>query len=193
MITSLRYQFKDIKRKIALLKKNNDLDAIPPILIELLIVGEDHRYSIHPGVDPIAICRAIYKSLLYGKREGGSTIAMQLVRVITGKYEKTILRKLNEIFLAIMLSNILTKDELPKIYLAVAYYGWNMNGIHQACRRLELDYSKMSNEDAAAIIARLKYPEPCKCSQPRKDKILNRAKHIIFLLQKNKFNNNAMI
>jgi membrane carboxypeptidase/penicillin-binding protein PbpC len=58
-------------------------------MCNFLIVGEDHRFYYHPGVDPLAICRAFWKTAFCGSRQGASTIAMQLVRTITGRYERT--------------------------------------------------------------------------------------------------------
>ena len=55
-------------------------------LVTFLVIGEDHRYYKHPGFDIIGICRAIYKNVFLGKREGASTIEQQLVRVLTEDY-----------------------------------------------------------------------------------------------------------
>ena len=65
--------------------QTSELDSgnipIPPdAMCRFLIAGEDHRFKFHPGVDPIAIGRSIWKNLFSGANQGGSTIAMQLVR-----------------------------------------------------------------------------------------------------------------
>ena len=157
-----------VESRISELSKENDTIDVPPIVVQLLIVAEDHRYQFHPGVDPIALCRALWHTLALRRCEGGSTIAMQLVRVITGRYERTLYRKILEILLAVRLSRTIPKNQLPKLYLAVAYFGWRMNGIRQAYGRLGMDPTKVDCRAAADLVARLKYPEP---RQPTKKKI----------------------
>ena len=168
-----------LESRVLDLLKESDGRSISPIIIELLITAEDHRYQFHPGVDPIALCRALWHSLVLRKRGGGSTIAMQLVRVITGRYERTLYRKILEILLAVRLSWTVSKDQLPKIYLSVAYFGWQMNGIRQACRRLRMNPEKVDYQDAAALVARLKYPEPRQLSQKRATQISVRSRYIL--------------
>ncbi|MBI0552608.1 biosynthetic peptidoglycan transglycosylase [Pectobacterium parmentieri] len=153
--------------------------AISPNLVTMLIAAEDHRFSKHLGVDFISICRALWRTLFCRRREGASTIAMQLVRVLTGRYERTLSRKFLEIYLALLLTKYIKKDNIPKLYLFVAYYGWRMNGLVQASNRLNINLLTVSDFEAASIIARLKYPEPQKYNQTRHDKILARTKHIL--------------
>lgn len=156
-------------------------------MCKFLIVGEDHRFYYHPGVDALAICRAIWKNVFCGARQGASTIAMQLVRTITGRYERTWRRKLIEIFLAVLLSQHVSKEQLPILYLWVAYYGWEMNNFRQACSRLEINPRSSSAFEAAKLVARLKYPESknydIKCSR----KIQHRALYLMTLA--NRLNN----
>lgn len=128
-------------------------------LLDFLVVAEDHRFWLHYGVDPIALLRAIFKSKFCGCREGGSTIAMQLVRTITGQYELSYKRKLKEIYLATKLTIKMDRQEILKLYLSVAYFGWNMHGIEQACNMLNLNQKALRKYEAASLIARLKYPE----------------------------------
>ena len=108
-------------------------------MCRLLVLGEDHRISLHPGVDPLALCRAAWRTSVRGRREGGSTIAMQLVRVLTGRYERSWRRKAREMVLAVRVTRHVSSGEFPALYLSVAYYGWRMNGFFQACRRLQID------------------------------------------------------
>ena len=145
----------------------------------ILIVGEDHRFHLHPGVDPIALCRAFWRTVICGRREGGSTIAMQLVRVLSGRFEKTLVRKCLEINFAVRLSRVIPKEELPTLYLSVSYYGWEMNGYLQACDRLNLDPASITLQDAASLVARLKYPEHQRISDIRKNQIKTRSSYLI--------------
>ena len=150
-----------------------------PNLVFMLIAAEDHRYGKHPGVDIISVFRAVWRTLFCGRREGASTIAMQLVRVVTGRYDRTIKRKFVEMCLAVQLTRNFHKNDIPKMYLAIAYYGWKMNGLMQASRRLHLNQSNLSKFEAAFVIARLKYPEPKQPSMERCRQIEERAGHIL--------------
>lgn len=150
---------------------------------QLLIVGEDRRFSRHPGVDPIALCRALWKTIR-GFRQGGSTIAMQFVRTITQRYERTWARKMREIILAILVTRYKGRSRLPPLYLWVAYYGWQMNGLRQACARLKMDPRSISDGQTARLIARLKYPEPRFPTIARKRQIDRRARHLLALTER---------
>ncbi len=160
------------KQNICVIPKNSEL-------LRLLIAGEDHRFKFHSGVDVIALIRASWKTLILKQREGGSTIAMQLVRVLTGKYDKTIDRKLEEMFLAYKLTKYVSKQEILSLYLSVAYFGWNMHGISQACKVLKFNLNNLTLEESASLIARLKYPEPKNISEQRNSQIKNRTKYIL--------------
>ena len=155
----------------------------PSIAQELLVSGEDHRHASHPGFDSIAICRASWKRLTLGTREGASTIEQQLVRTITARYERTIRRKLTEIILAILVDSTFDKAALPAIYLSIAYYGWRMNGYLQACQRLNYHPSSLTTEQAAALVSRLKYPEPSVVPISRAGQINRRTKHLLKLYE----------
>ena len=151
---------------------------VSEIVIKMLIVAEDHRFFKHGGVDFIAIVRAITRTYLYGKTEGGSTIEQQLVRTITGNYQKTFRRKLEEICLACLVSDVVKKSKIPGFYLSLAYYGYNMNGYAQAVKRMGINYNLINAQDAVRIISRLKYPEPAKKNQKRNEQIRIRENYI---------------
>lgn len=156
----------------------------PTILIKLLISAEDHRYFKHNGVDIIAILRAIWRRITRGKWEGASTIEMQLVRVLTQNYEFSFRRKTREVLLASLVDSVVPKNKIPCIYLRNAYYGWKMNGLTQAYKKLNVDPKTLTIEQGAGIIARIKYPEPKTYSVQRENTIKKRTKHIIHLYRK---------
>ena len=153
-----------------------------PRMVEFLILAEDHRFFYHPGVDPWALCRATWKTYLCRSRQGGSTIAMQLVRTLTGRRERSWRRKALEIALAWRLSRYVSRDRLPVLYLWCAYYGWRMSSFRDACTRLELNPTSTTALDDALLIARLKYPEPKHHNRRRMRKIRRRAGHILSLV-----------
>jgi membrane peptidoglycan carboxypeptidase len=160
-------------------------DLAPSLIAqELLVSGEDHRHAWHSGFDPIAICRALWRRLAYGSHEGASTIEQQLVRTITGRYERTLERKLKEIVLAFLVCEAFSRKDLPAVYLAIAYYGWHMNGYRQACKRLRIRPDSLALDRAASLVARLKYPEPKIAPDTRRQQIDRRSKHLLNLYRR---------
>lgn len=158
---------------------------IPPIILQqVLLSGEDHRFFDHPGYDKVAICRVLWRRFTKGSREGGSTIEQQLVRIITGDRRYSVKRKFKEISLAVLLADKYPKVIIPSVYLSLSYFGWRMNGIFQACNRLNISLSDVSLNEAAHLIARLKYPEPRITPATRKKQINNRANYILKLYKK---------
>lgn len=134
---------------------------------------------MHSGVDLIALYRAFWKTYFCGFRRGASTIAMQLVRTITGHYERTRVRKLTEIILAIRLTQYTGNNWIPILYLWVAYYGADMNSLQQACAKLKINPSEAISFELAAIVARIKYPEPMRYNRKRSYQILNQASYLV--------------
>jgi hypothetical protein len=130
------------------------------LLVAALVLAEDRRFYSHGGTDPIAVCRALFKTIVERKIQGGSTIEQQLVRVLTSDYRKTLNRKLKEIALAVRLHRVLRKDQIPVAYLVSAYFGWHMNGVRQAAQRMSINLKHPTVEEAAHLIARIRYPEP---------------------------------
>ncbi len=154
----------------------------PPLVAQrLLVSGEDHRHAGHPGFDVIAIGRAVWRRIAYNSHEGASTIEQQIVRTITGQYERSLRRKLREILLGTLVSQSFAKSQLPAVYLSIAYYGWRMNGYRQACQRLGLYSGSLTLEEAAGLVARLKYPEPRTAPPVRQFQILRRSRHLVSL------------
>lgn len=101
-----------------------------------LIAYEDKRFMRHPGVDPVAIIRALYLNLKSGRVvSGGSTITMQLARMVYGNRARTLWQKLQELHLALRLETQLSKTEILNYYAANAPMGGNTVGIEAAAWR----------------------------------------------------------
>lgn len=147
----------------------------------LLISGEDHRFFSHGGIDPVAILRAAWRSVVLRRREGGSTIEMQVVRVTTERYERTLMRKVREMALATLVTREIPKSVLPAIYLRIGYYGWQMSSFGMACKHLRLSPDSLSPLEAAKLVARLKYPQPHHLLPHRQRQIDVRATHLMQL------------
>jgi hypothetical protein len=85
--TSLQSQWihlRNVVDEIEIEIAESRFPAPSKLMCDILIAGEDHRLAFHPGVDPIALCRAFWKTYFCGTTEGASTIAMQLVRTVSG-------------------------------------------------------------------------------------------------------------
>lgn len=146
--------------------------------VAALVVAEDRRFYSHGGTDPIAICRALFKTIVESKVQGGSTLEQQLVRRLTSDYRNSLGRKLKEITLAVRLHRVLPKGQIPVAYLVSAYFGWRMNGVRQAARKLSIDLKDPTVEGAAQLIARIRYPEPRHSSPSRSILIAKRQEWI---------------
>jgi penicillin-binding protein 1A len=108
-------------------------DQIPEQMIQAFLAAEDDRFFEHPGVDYQGILRAAYQLLMTGeRRQGGSTITMQVARNFYLSREKTFTRKLNEIFLSFRIEQDLTKQEILELYLNKIYMGHRAYGVGAA-------------------------------------------------------------
>ncbi len=111
------------------------IDETPEQLIQAFIAAEDDRFFDHPGVDWQGLVRAAISLARTGeKKQGGSTITMQVARNFFLSREKTYMRKLNEIFLAIKIERELTKNEILELYLNKIYLGQRAYGVGAAAQ-----------------------------------------------------------
>jgi membrane peptidoglycan carboxypeptidase len=160
----------------------NNIHDRPTVLAQqLLISGEDHRFFSHGGIDLIAICRALWRGIVLRQREGASTIEMQVVRVVSGRFERTLRRKIHEIALATLVTGEIPKEFLPAVYLEIGYFGWRMNGFEAACRRLGVSADALTSDETARLVARLKYPQPRFTGSERWHQINARGRHLLRL------------
>jgi len=106
---------------------------LPQMVIDAILATEDDRFFEHPGVDYQGLVRAAVELIKTGhKRQGGSTITMQVARNFFLSREKTYLRKLTEIFLALKIERYLTKEEILELYLNKIYFGQRAYGVGAA-------------------------------------------------------------
>jgi penicillin-binding protein 1C len=108
------------------------LAELPRFVVDGLQCIEDQRFWLHPGVDPLAIGRALLQNLAAGTTvSGGSTITMQIVRLLEPR-PRTLGSKLLEAWRAFQLEWYLEKTDLLRLYLTYAPYGGNVEGIAAA-------------------------------------------------------------
>ncbi len=105
------------------------LADVSPRFIEAVIASEDRWFRSHPGVNPFALMRAFYTNIKEGRVvSGASTIPMQIARMSDPK-PRTIYSKAEEAFRALQLKRLFDDDELLEIYLNLAPYGGNIEGV----------------------------------------------------------------
>lgn len=109
------------------------LNDMPPMLVNAFIATEDSRFYSHFGFDPIGITRAAYAVFLSGSAsQGASTITQQLARNFFLSNEKKIMRKIKEIFIAVHIEMLLSKEEILELYLNKIYLGYRSYGVGAA-------------------------------------------------------------
>ncbi len=132
------------------------IDEVPKPVIQAFLAAEDNRFFDHPGVDYQGLARAVFSFLRTGeKKQGGSTITMQVARNFFLSSEKTFFRKVKEILLAVKIESKLPKKRILELYLNKIYFGHHAYGIVAAA---QVYYGKPVSEldlSEIAIIAGL--------------------------------------
>jgi penicillin-binding protein 1C len=106
---------------------------VDPRFLDLLFAYEDKRFLAHHGVDFLALGRAAWQLLRNGHIvSGASTITMQVARLLEPRRQRTLEAKLRQIVRAIEIERTLSKDEILALYLSLAPYGGNLEGIRAA-------------------------------------------------------------
>jgi penicillin-binding protein 1A len=106
---------------------------VPPQLKSAILAAEDERFYEHAGIDYIGVLRAAYTNLIAGgRRQGASTITMQVARNFFLSSEKTLTRKLYEALLAFKIEHSLAKDQILELYVNQIYLGQRAYGFAAA-------------------------------------------------------------
>jgi penicillin-binding protein 1A len=109
------------------------LHEIPPLMIQAVLSAEDDRFYTHSGVDMKGLLRAVVTLMKTGeKRQGGSTITMQVARNFFLSHERTFSRKFSEILLAFKIEEELSKDDILELYLNKIFFGHRAYGVGAA-------------------------------------------------------------
>lgn len=138
------------------------LEAVDPDYVKMLIAYEDRRFRSHRGVDPAALVRAAVQFVLNGGRivSGGSTITMQVARLIEPRTERSISAKLRQMARALQIERRLSKDEILSLYLTLAPYGGNLEGVRAASLAwFGREPKKLTLSQAALLVALPQAPE----------------------------------
>jgi penicillin-binding protein 1C len=135
--------------------------AVDPGYLKLLLAYEDRRFWAHGGVDPLALGRAALQLVTRGHIvSGGSTITMQLARLMEPRRERSVYAKLRQMVRAVQLERQLSKDEILDLYLALAPFGGNLEGIRAASiAYFGKEPKRLSLAEAAMLVALPQSPE----------------------------------
>ena len=157
-------------------------ETVDPRFFDLLLAYEDRRFPTHRGVDPAALARAATQVASHGRIvSGASTLTMQVARLLEPRGERTFAAKLKQIVRAVEIEQKLSKTEVLTLYLSLAPYGGNIEGIRAAAlayfghepRRLTLG-------EAALLVALPQSPEARRpdrfpaAAQAARDRVLDR-------------------
>ncbi len=141
------------------------LDAKPSEVsanyLAMLLAFEDRHFWRHPGVDPFAMCRAVLQAALHGRLvSGGSTLTMQVARLLRGSPTHSITAKFQQIADAIRLETALSKKDILSLYLKLAPYGGNLEGVRAASLAyFGKEPQRLSIAEAAVLVAIPQAPE----------------------------------
>jgi len=137
------------------------LDQVDPQFIAMLIAYEDKRFYRHGGVDLRATLRAIVQAVRYGRVvSGGSTLSMQVARLLENSGTGNVSGKLRQMRLAMALERRLTKEEILTLYLHHAPYGGAVEGLRAASLMwFGKEPKRLTQAEAALLIALPQSPE----------------------------------
>src|SRR5881396_2899716 len=109
------------------------IGEVPAQLKNAILAAEDERFYQHPGIDYVGVLRAAYANLMFGgRRQGASTITMQVARNFFLSSEKTLTRKLYEALLAFKIEHSLNKEQILELYVNQIYLGQRAYGFGAA-------------------------------------------------------------
>jgi penicillin-binding protein 1C len=137
-------------------RQNVDAD-----LIKMLVSYEDRRFESHVGVDPYAMGRALLQFVKHGRIvSGGSTITMQVARLLEPREQRSLTAKLRQMARAVQIERRLSKDEILSLYLTLAPYGGNIEGVRAASLAwYGKEPKKLTLSEAALLVALPQAPE----------------------------------
>jgi penicillin-binding protein 1C len=155
---------------------------VDPQFVRMLVAYEDRRFQEHSGVDGLALLRAAGQFI--GNRRivsGASTLSMQVARLIEPRESRSILAKLRQIARAIQIERRLSKAEILDLYLTLAPYGGNLEGVRAASLAwFGKEPRRLSVAEAALLVALPQLPEKRrpdrhpKAAETARERVLNR-------------------
>ena len=136
-------------------------EDVDPRFLRMLIAFEDRRFHDHHGVDPQALLRAAWQAVRHGRIvSGGSTLTMQVARLLEPRPQRRFSDKLAEMIRAVQIEQRLSKAEILDLYLVLAPYGGNIEGIRAASLAyFGKEPKRLSTAESAMLVALPQAPE----------------------------------
>ncbi len=135
--------------------------AVDPRYLAMLMAFEDRRFRSHNGVDPVGIARAVYQAVVHRRLvSGASTLTMQTARLLEGRHDRTGLGKMRQMLRAWQIEARLTKDQILALYLRLAPFGGNIEGVRAASLAyFGKEPARLSLGESALLVALPQSPE----------------------------------
>lgn len=154
---------------------------VSPLYLDALLTYEDRWFYAHPGVNPVAIARAVAQMARHGRAvSGGSTLTMQVARILD-PHSRTAWGKLKQVLRALQLEVHLSKNEILTLYLNYAPFGGTIEGVEAASwAYLGKPAKRLSHAEAALLAvlpqapSRLRPDRNADGAQRARDKVLDR-------------------
>lgn len=136
-------------------------EAVDRRFLDMLIAYEDRRFESHPGVDPLALGRAAWQLATSGRIvSGGSTLTMQVARLLAPRTERSLTAKLVQMRDALRLELEFDKTQILSLYLTLAPYGGNLEGVRAASIAwFGREPRRLSLAESALLVALPQSPE----------------------------------
>jgi penicillin-binding protein 1C len=132
-----------------------EVKDVDPRYLAMLIAFEDKRFRRHHGVDAWAMVRAGWLLIRHQRiLSGGSTLTMQVARLLLGEHERSLWGKIRQALLALSLERRFSKDEIVRLYLRLAPFGGNLEGVRAASLAyFGKEPRRLSHAEAALLVA----------------------------------------
>ena len=159
-----------------------DLDQVDGQFLEMLVTYEDKRFWDHEGIDLLALGRAALQFAGNGRIvSGGSTLSMQLARLIEPRDSRSLASKIRQALRAVQIERRLSKRDILERYLTLAPYGGNLEGVRAASLAyFGKEPKRLTVSEAALLVALPQLPERrrpdrnLKAAQAARDRVLSR-------------------
>jgi penicillin-binding protein 1C len=131
-----------------------DPSQVEPRYVAMMLAAEDRHFHGHPGIDPVAMLRAAGQWVGYGHIvSGGSTVTMQVARLLE-PHPRSLVGKIHDIVRAVQLERRYSKDQILAIYLTLAPFGGNIEGVRAASLAyFGKEPASLTDEEAALLVA----------------------------------------
>lgn len=138
-----------------------EVKDVDPRYLAMLMAFEDKRFRSHPGVDVWAMLRAGWQLVRHQRIvSGGSTLTMQVARLLLGTHERSLWGKIRQALLALSLEQRFSKDDILRLYLRLAPFGGNLEGVRAASLAyFGKEPRRLSIGEAALLVAIPQSPE----------------------------------